>query len=51
MLFGPHFMSHLTAVHNSFIFYVHLCGWHDCWRNAISIRIRVKLSPQWHDCL
>jgi len=31
--------------------YTCICGWHDCWRNAISIRIRVKLSPQWHDCL
>jgi len=24
MSFGLHFMSHLTAVHNSFIFYVHV---------------------------
>jgi len=28
-----------------------VCGWCDCWRNAISIRIRMKLSPHWNDCL
>jgi len=39
MLFGLHLMSHFTDVHNSFISYVHVCGWNDCWRNAISIRI------------
>jgi len=34
---------------NSYIFYI--CGRCDCWRDAIRISIRVKLSPHWNDCL
>jgi len=54
MLFGLHFMSHFTlynAVHNTHAILTMFYGWCDCWRNAISIRIRVKLSPHRNDCL